>query len=405
MKISFIGLGNLGMPCAETIAKAHYDVIGYDITEKKSNNLKIVDSIKEAVYDRDIVFVSVPTPHDREYDGSCPSSHLFPKDFNYDIVKQSLQNCNRYMNKQQILVLISTVLPGTIREYLIDLVPNTNFIYNPYLIAMGNVEWDMIHPEMIIIGTETGKIDKFSQKLIDLYNSLIENDSRYEVGTWDECECIKIFYNTFISMKISFVNMIQDVAERQKNINVDVVTRALSNSKMRILSSKYMTAGMGDAGACHPRDNIALRYLVRKLNLGYDIFNSIIKAREIQALNLAKELVKHAENNNMKIFIHGKSYKPDVEYCHGSYSLLVGHFCKELGHDPTYIDPLTGDNLETCYGVVLLAHNRNITYDNNDSQNLYCEIREGSIIVDPWRSFISKKYKVIHYGNTRENYL
>jgi UDPglucose 6-dehydrogenase len=166
-----------------------------------------------------------------------------------------------------------------------------------------------------------------------------------------------------------------------------------------------MKAGMGDGGACHPRDNIALRYLAEKLDLGYDLFDAIMNAREIQAENLAKELVKHAKNNNMDIFIHGKAYKPGVEYCDGSYSLLVGHYCETLGYSPTYIDPLTGDGIQACYGVVLLAHNRQITYEYRgfiETQKLYCEIEKGSIVIDPWRTFQSEDCKVIHYGNTRK---
>jgi UDPglucose 6-dehydrogenase len=233
----------------------------------------------------------------------------------------------------------------------------------------------------------------------------MENSPRYEIGTWDECECIKVFYNTFISAKIGLVNMIQDVAIKQGNIDVDVVTNALARSTMRIMGPQYMKAGMGDGGACHPRDNIALRYMADKLNLGYDLFDSIMHAREIQAENLAKELVKHASSNNMGIFIHGKAYKPGVEYCDGSYSLLVGHYCTQLGFTPTYIDPLTGDDVNGCYGVVLLAHNRKITYEYrgfDETQNLYCKIEKGSIVVDPWRTFKSEDVTVISYGNTRK---
>ena len=198
--------------------------------------------------------------------------------------------------------------------------------------------------------------------------------------------------------------MIQDVAVKQGNINVDVVTNALAKSTMRIIGPQYMKAGMGDGGACHPRDNIALRYLADKLDLGYDLFDSIMHAREIQAKNLALELVRYAEENNMNIFIHGKAYKPNVEYCDGSYSLLIGHYCNELGYPPTYIDPLTSDNIEECYGVVLLAHNKKVTYEYRgfeETQTLYCKIEKGSIVIDPWRTFVSDKHLVIHYGNTR----
>ena len=405
MKIGFIGVGKLGMPCAEAIAQKGHSVTGYDIVEKYSNNIDIVDSIEACVYNKDIVFIAVPTPHDPAYDGRAPTAHLAPKDFDYSTVINCITEANRYMNKQQLLVLISTVLPGTTRKEFAPLISNTRFVYNPYLIAMGSVAWDMVNPEMIMIGTEDGSETGDANQLVDFYKTVMENDPRYEIGTWDECECIKVFYNTFISAKIGLVNMIQDVAVKQGNIDVDVVTNALARSTMRIMGPQYMTAGMGDGGACHPRDNIALRYMADKLNLGYDLFDSIMNAREIQAENLAKELVNHASANNMGIFIHGKAYKPGVEYCDGSYSLLVGHYCTQLGFAPTYIDPLTGDDINACYGVILLAHNRKITYEYrgfNETQNLYCKIEKGSIVVDPWRTFKSEDVTVIYYGNTRK---
>lgn len=384
MKVGFIGVGKLGMPCAEEIAKKGHSVAGYDVAERNSNYVNVVSSIKECVSDKDIVFVAVPTPHDPSYDGREPTAHLEPKDFGYDIVKQCLTEANKYMNKDQLLVLISTVLPGTTRREFIQLVPNTRFVYNPYLIAMGSVGWDMVNPEMVMIGTEDGKETGDAKQLVNFYKTVMENNPRYVVGTWDECECIKVFYNTFISAKIGLVNMIQDVAMRQGNINVDVVTDALAQSTMRIMGPQYMKAGMGDGGACHPRDNIALRYMAQELNLGYDLFDAIMNAREIQAKNIAVELVKHAIKNKMSIFIHGKAYKPGVEYCDGSYSLLIGHYCKELGVEPTYIDPLTGDNIESCYGVVLLAHNRKVTYEYRgfeEQQGLYCKIKKGQLLL------------------------
>jgi UDPglucose 6-dehydrogenase len=407
MNIGFIGLGKLGLPCAEEIAKKGHNVCGYDINiVEPTMFVTITKTLQEAVTGKDIVFIAVPTPHDPAYDGRAPTAHLTPKDFDYSIVKNCLAEANKYMNKDQLLVLISTVLPGTTRREFVDLIPNTRFVYNPYLIAMGSVAWDMVNPEMIMIGTKDGEETGDARQLIDFYKTVMENDPRYVVGTWDECECIKIFYNTFISTKIGLVNMIQDVAVRQGNINVDIVTNALEKSTMRIMGPQYMKAGMGDGGACHPRDNIALRYLAEELDLGYDLFDAIMSAREIQAKNLANELVKHAEKNKMSIFIHGKAYKPGVEYCDGSYSLLIGHYCNELGHTPVYIDPLTGDDIKGCYGVVLLAHNRKVTYEYRgfeELQTLYCKIEKGSIVIDPWRTFKSDDHTVIHYGNTRES--
>ena len=407
MKIGFIGTGKLGMPCAEAIASKGHDVSGYDVAKHNSHQITMFPTIQGAVQGRNIVFVAVPTPHDPAYDGREPTAHLDPKDFSYDIVKEVLTEANKHMTKDQLLVLISTVLPGTTRNEFVDLVPNTRFVYNPYLIAMGSVAWDMVNPEMVMIGTEDGSETGDAKQLVDFYKTVMENNPRYEIGTWDECECIKVFYNTFISAKIGLVNMIQDVAEKQGNINVDVVTNALAHSDKRIMGPQYMTAGMGDGGGCHPRDNIALRFMANELGLGYDLFDSIMNAREIQASNLAKKLVTLSKENNMPIFIHGKAYKPGVPYCDGSYSLLVGHYCIELGVQPTYVDPLTGDiNQPGIPCVILLAHSASTTYkymkeEGDDNDQLYCTIPTGSVVVDPWRKYTSDKNKVIGYGNTR----
>ena len=74
-KIGFIGLGKLGMPCAEAISDKGFDVAGYDIIRKSSDKIEIRESLKELVADRDIVFVATPTPHEEGYDGREPTSH------------------------------------------------------------------------------------------------------------------------------------------------------------------------------------------------------------------------------------------------------------------------------------------------------------------------------------------
>jgi UDPglucose 6-dehydrogenase len=408
-KIGFIGLGKLGLPCAEAMAKS-YNVVGYDIYPRTSDKITISDTLDGAVRDAEIIFVAVQTPHDPIYDGSQPITHLPNKDFDYTIVKDVLTNINQYvLPNKQLVVLISTVLPGTTRRELRDCIRHARFIYNPYLIAMGSVAWDMVNPEMVIIGTEDGSLTGDAQLLKDFYAPLMENDPRYAIGTWDEAEAIKVFYNTFISAKIGLVNMIQDVAMKNGNMNVDVVTDALSESTIRIVSKKYMKAGMGDAGPCHPRDNIALRYMAEKLNLGYDIFDTVMHAREEQARNLAIYLDHIAKNNNLPIIIHGKAYKPDIDMLEGSYSLLIGSYLDTLGSDYVYVDPLTHDHLHDPYpAVILLAHNRHVTYSYTGTaseQELYFIPSGGSIIVDPWRAYANENSNihVIHYGNSRPN--
>ena len=378
-KIGFIGLGKLGMPCAEAIAKKGFDVAGYDILPKTSNLIEIREDIADVCRDRDIVFVATPTPHEDGYDGRAPTSHLPVKDFNYDAVKKVLAQCNKNMGVTQTLVLISTVLPGTTRREFESLVTNTSLIYNPYLIAMGTVADDMINPEMIMIGTKTGMQDddckSRSHLLESFYNQVCDNYPRVEFGTWEDVEGMKIFYNTFISTKVALVNMIQDVAHKLGNMNVDHVTGALSRSTNRIVSAKYMKAGMGDGGACHPRDNIALRWLAKDLDLGYDMFESIMTAREKQAETMAKAILAYGKN----IFFTSDSYKPGVNMPDGSSSLLLQHYV--IKHGGKIVN-----GVDTPVEVVVRIHESDqVTAD------------ESTIIFDPWRTY-PEADNVVHYG-------
>ena len=379
-RIGFIGLGKLGMPCAEAIRKKGFHVAGYDIEEKRSDLVEIRDSIEDLCRDRDIIFVATPTPHEDGYDGREPTSHKEPKDFNYDSVKKVLAKCNKHMGVTQSLVLISTVLPGTIRRELAPLVNNVKLLYNPYLIAMGTVADDMIKPEMIMIGTKKGVYETAhkAQQLEAFYNQVCDDYPRMEFGTWEEVEAMKIFYNTFISNKIALVNMIQDVAHKLGNMNVDKVTQALAKSTKRIVSPAYMKAGMGDGGACHPRDNIALRWLAKELDLGYDLFESIMTARERQAETMALAILEHGKN----VWFSSDSYKPGTDLMDGSSSLLVQHYIIKHGGQLV-------NGIDTPVEVIVRVHETDqVSADDN------------TIIFDPWRSY-PKADNVVHYGNSK----
>ena len=432
--IGFIGVGKLGQACAEMVAEVH-DVVGYDVDPREPENFKMVSELKDAVIGRDIVFIAVQTPHDPQYDGKAPTSHLPNKDFDYTLVKKVLSEVNEVATQEQLIVLISTVLPGTTRREFIPIMTNTRFIYNPYLIAMGTVKWDMVNPEMVMIGTDNGSETGDAKELVDFYKTIMQNEPRYVIGTWDECECIKVFYNTFISAKVSLVNMIQDVAEKQGNINAEVVCDALAGSDRRIMGPSYMKPGMGDGGACHPRDNIALRWMAEKLNLGYDLFDSVMRSREVQAENMAKILVEYSTMGagvtpQMPVIIVGKAYKPLVAYDAGSPSMLVGYYVEEQDGELYYYDEVMEEippqRVLDKPAVYLLAHNPEITYGDqldfvkgwyngkhgvtsadqaltvataSGSELIFAE---GSVVIDPWRKIPKiNNVTVIHYGNTR----
>ena len=385
MKVGFIGLGKLGRDAAEVLAEKH-DVVGYDLDILNiDTTVTKATQLKYACENRDIVLVAVQTPHHPDYDGKEPTSHLPPKDFDYSHITKAVKDVDDCIDEGTLIAVISTMLPGTVRREIEPLVKRGKFIYNPYLIAQGTVKWYMKNPEMIMIGTENGYKSREVKALRDLYDPILEKENtRYEIGTWEEIEALKVFYNTFISTKLALVNMIQDVAENIGHMNVDVVTNALKDSTQRIMGPSYMKAGFGDGGGCHPRDNIALRVLNERYKLGYDLFDSIMKAREEQAANMARYCLKY----QMPVVISGKAFKPGIDQTAGSPSMLVGWYIEKLGSQKVYYDKIPDGKAYT-----ILIHDKGLipeTWDN-----------PGSCIIDPYRELGPvKNHTVKHYGNT-----
>lgn len=136
-----------------------------------------------------------------------------------------------------------------------------------------------------------------------------------------------------------------------------------------------MKAGMGDGGSCHPRDNIALRWLAKELDLGYDLFESIMTAREKQAENMAKAILQHGKY----IYFTSDSYKPGTDLVDGSYSLLVQHFVRKNG------GAVVNELNEPVDVIVRVHETDNITADNK------------TVIFDPWRTY-PKADNVKYYG-------
>ena len=135
---------------------------------------------------------------------------------------------------------------------------------------------------------------------------------------------------------------------------------------------------MGDGGGCHPRDNIALSWLSRELNLSFDWYENVMLQREKQTDWLADLVEQHARGRPINIL--GKAFKPETNLIVGSPSILLKNILVERGHtvfmwDP-YIDDSENDSQqEPMIYFIGTKHPDFTTYSYN----------QGSIIIDPWR--------------------
>jgi UDPglucose 6-dehydrogenase len=206
-------------------------------------------------------------------------------------------------------------------------------------------------------------------------------------------ELTKVAYNTFISTKIAVANALMEICHKTPGANVDDVTDALRAATKRVASGAYMTGGMGDGGGCHPRDNIALGWLARKLELSYDPFSAAMLAREAQSLWLVRVVfAEYLKAKAARIVVAGYAFKPGTNITAGSPALLFAAQLKEaFGVQAELWDPHVGAkqnekrqgfHYRSNERVVLLVGCRHPEFKGWGGEGLAL----GSVVVDPHRT-------------------
>tara|TARA_Y100001958_G_C21240465_1_gene568003 strand:- start:1769 stop:3004 length:1236 start_codon:yes stop_codon:yes gene_type:complete len=403
MNIGFLGLGKLGLPVALAVEDKGHKVFGYDISNTvksfvklkkipykeveapkllKKSKLKLL-SIKNLVSKSEIIFVPIQTPHNKKYEGitAIPKKRV---DFDYKFLKNGIKQLANEIQKQKknkVVIIISTVLPGTISREIKPLLNKyVKLCYNPFFIAMGTTINDFLNPEIILFGVD----DKHAAKKAEKFYKTINNSPFFKTSI-ENAELIKVCYNTFISTKIAFINTIMELCHNLPNTNVDEVSRALSKCKGRIISDKYLSGGMGDGGGCHPRDNIALSWLARKKNLSMDWFEATMLQREKQTIWLTK-LIKDNLPKNKKVYILGKTFKPETNIITGSPSVLLGNFMKSKNIKFKYYDPFLDKKKPKFKSGLYFIGTRHIQFKK-------FKFPKGSTVIDPFR-YIPKNTKI-----------
>lgn len=418
MNIGFVGVGKLGMPCALAIDMAGHEVYCHDVNpdnmQKESfkhreigpngeesiepllrnSNLKF-SSLRDLVKKTDIIFVAVQTPHGPEYEGvtRIPEKRM---DFEYKYLVDCIRNISNEVDKIQedkIVIIISTVLPGTVRKNIIPIMSERiKLCYNPFFIAMGTTMQDFLNPEFVLFGVHDEEAARTAE---DFYKTL--HDRPFYKTSIENAEAIKVFYNTFISTKISIANTIMEMSHKLPGCNCDDIMTALKMAKDRLVSEKYLNGGMGDGGGCHPRDNIALSWLSKELDMSFDWFEAAMMQRENQTEWLADLIIDIKEkNNDLDIVILGKSFKNETNLTVGSPSILLKNILEEKKQDVKISDPHT--DCSCVEDFELLGPSIYFIGTKHDIFRKY-KYPEGSIVIDPFRYIPDQEgVKVIPIG-------
>ena len=218
--------------------------------------LKSVDTIEETVNKSDFIFLSVPTPSNK--DGSM----------NLDIVEQALQDISEVNERDDNVVLLrSTVVPGTTRK-LQSKYTKMNIVFNPEFLTERSAKYDFINQSRIIVGGGEGHAfevgataDLFRWRFGDSV-SIIETD-------WETAELIKYMSNCFFTTKISYMNEMYQLAnkcEADWEVVLDGFFRdgRVGHSHMNVPGHD---GKFGFGGSCFPKDIQAILHFGESLGL------------------------------------------------------------------------------------------------------------------------------------------
>lgn len=387
--VGWIGLGKLGGPCSAALAHyGEHDVYGYDVGRRLVDSAGLpavnrVPSVRDVVLQTDdVIFIAVQTPHVERFDGArLLPPDVIPEDFEYGFLVNAVSAVAqeaRQQRKEVTVVIISTVLPGTTNRDLRPLLNEwTRLVYHPFFIAMGTVVEDFINPEFLLLGADD---ERDAAVVAKLYEKIHTAPTRYM--SISSAELTKVAYNTFISTKIVFVNTVAQLADAT-GADVDEVTTALATATDRIISPKYMNAGMGDGGGCHPRDNIALSALAQHYGV-VDFMGGLNIAREEHTRWLAGIVIHWAQMMKLPIIILGKSYKPEVAMLDGSPALLLADILREAEVDFAHCDSIVDNDAQTKWCDDVTGEASVFFIATKHDAYTHFPYPSGSVVVDPF---------------------
>ena len=390
MKVAVVGTGYVGLVTGIVLADMGNDVICVDQDQTKLIKLRkgiptiyepgleellrrtvadgfltFSDSVADATAKSEVVFISVGTPPGADGSPDLSAVRAVAHDIATAITKHTV-----IVNKSTVPVgsgdLVSEIISSHgVPEELFDVVSNPEFLRE------GSAIRDTLQPDRIVIGA---KRREAAVKLVELYASLERPMIITDVAS---SELIKYASNSFLAMKISFINAISRICEL---CGADVADVAKGMGTDTRIGSQFLQAGLGWGGSCFPKDVQGLVKISEKLGYEFDLLQEVIEVNDDQLKHFIGRLEADLGSFEGKtIGLLGLAFKPNTDDIRDAKSLLIiEEILAKKGHIVAY-DPVAAEAVQKQYPQVKLATG---VYDVSDNA-------DALIVVTEWNEFRS----------------
>ncbi|MEY9863230.1 UDPglucose 6-dehydrogenase [Catenulispora sp. GAS73] len=375
MRITVIGTGYLGVTHAACMAALGFEVMGLDVDVEKvaalaAGRVPFFEPGLEKLLREQIAagrlsftsdhaelaawagegavhFVCVGTPQKKgEY--AADMSYV---DAAFETLARSVADQGR-----SLLIGKSTVPVGTasrIAERIAELAPNAELAWNPEFLREGHAVHDTLHPDRLVIGVRS---EQAEADLRRVYARLLEENVPLVVTDFPTAELVKVSANSFLAVKISFINAMAEVCEAA---GADVMQLAEALSHDPRIGHRFLVPGLGFGGGCLPKDIRA--FMARAGELGVDQALAFLK--EVDAINMRRrvrtvDLAREQCDGSLlgkRVAVWGAAFKPESDDIRDSPALNVAASINLQGAQVTVYDPKATDNARKMFPTLSYA--------------------------------------------------
>ena len=209
-------------------------------------------------------------------------------------------------------------------------------VSNPEFLKEGSALEDFLYPERIVVGVES---QRARDKMEELYRDF---DAPILFTDVETAEIIKHASNSFLAMKISFINMVADLCERV-GADVDLVAKGMGLDSR--IGKKFLRAGVGFGGSCFPKDLRAFYRIAEDEGVDFTLLKEVEKINELRPVKFVDKMKNVLWNlKGKKIGILGLSFKPDTDDVREAPSLKIIKLLKKEGAEVEAYDPVAAQN-------------------------------------------------------------